>query len=59
MVINVDLYKKYEDFYKEFHRYAKAKKALKGKNKSDCPKSCLKGFENREKTISDFEKKYL
>lgn len=59
MLIDIDLYKEYENFYKEFHKYAQAKKALKEKNKSNCPKSCLKGFENREKIILDFEKKYL
>lgn len=59
MLIDTNLYKEYENFYKEFHKYAQAKKVLKGKNKSDCPESCLTDFEKREKIISDFEKKYL
>ncbi len=59
MLIDIDLYKEYKNFYKEFHKYAQAKKVLKGRDKSNCPKSCLKDFENREKIILDFEKKYL
>ena len=49
----------YEDFYKEFQIYSRAKKSLIGKSKENCPQSCLRDFERREKIIEDFEKKYL
>jgi hypothetical protein len=49
----------YEDFYKEFQVYSRAKKSLIGKSKENCPQSCLRTYEMREKIIEDFEKKYL
>jgi len=51
----------YQDhiFKQEFNNYAKAKKSLQGKLKENCPKTCLRDFERREKIIKDFENKYL
>lgn len=51
--------KKFENFYYEFHNYAKAKRALIGKTRETMPERALKGFDARVKIIEDFEKKYL
>ena len=48
-----------EEFYMEFQAYAKAKKGLQNRKKEDCPASCIRSFEMKEKIIKDFENKYL